>query len=511
MRTLVETGVLVGDRGAYRLAQPLDTAGAGHGAGAAGGAYRPAAAGGQTPAPDRRRDWHGGALAAVAGHCRHARRGVAPRPGAPASRRVPLRDQPVPRARLYLQARPDARGGLRESAAASGDGCSMRRIVEAIEQLAGRPARRPGGTAGAPCPAGGGVGQGAGLLPPGGRQGAGALGQPGGGDVLRAGARWPWRISPSVAPRREQAIDLRLAPASCAQRVGRLCTYPEVLREAEALARPSTTRVGWGRSRSFCHSIAASWATYDQAIAAGQRALAHATASGESGLQALAHYRLGRAYHAQGDYRRAIDCYRQTVAALKGRGATSASAGMPARRGLPGLAGPVPCRAGQFAEGSALGEEGLRIAEAVAHPESLHAGRLGDRSAVPPPRGSVQGAPPARTGRGPLCTRPDLPRLFPMDRRGLGRGVYPGGTQCRRPAAAEAGLERSLGHGRASMSRCSCVVAWARPSCWPAVWRRRTPWPSRPWHSPVRTMNAATRPMPCASWARSPRIAIPRR
>ena len=49
---------------------------------------------------------------------------------------------------------------------------------------------------------------------------------------------------------------------------------------------------------------------YDQAIAAAQRALALATAS-EAVVLALANQRLGLAYQAQGDYRRAIDCLKQ--------------------------------------------------------------------------------------------------------------------------------------------------------------------------------------------------------
>ena len=99
VRTLVETRVLVGEPGAYRLAQALPThAGAGHGAGGAGGAHRPAAAGGEAPAADGRGHRHGGALAAAAGHCRAARGGAAPRPRAPAGGRVPLRDAPLPRA-----------------------------------------------------------------------------------------------------------------------------------------------------------------------------------------------------------------------------------------------------------------------------------------------------------------------------------------------------------------------------------------------------------------------------
>ena len=54
VRTLVETGVLVGEPGAYRLTQAAaDHSGAGHGAGGAGGTHRPAAAGGEAPASDR--------------------------------------------------------------------------------------------------------------------------------------------------------------------------------------------------------------------------------------------------------------------------------------------------------------------------------------------------------------------------------------------------------------------------------------------------------------------------
>src|SRR2546426_742794 len=105
VRTLVETGVLVGDRGAYRLAQPLDTL--------------------QVPATVQ------ALLAARAAraHCRSA--------GGP------------------------GRGS----------------------------AGRPGGTAGAACPARRGLGEGPNLWPPGGGQSPGTLGLPRGRGVLRAGAR----------------------------------------------------------------------------------------------------------------------------------------------------------------------------------------------------------------------------------------------------------------------------------------------------------------------------------
>jgi len=66
---------------------------------------------------------------------------------------------------------------------------------------------------------------------------------------------------------------------------------------------------------------------HDQAIAAAQRALALATAGGDAVLQGSANRFLGAGYRAQGDYRRAIDCYRPWCPS-KGRGAVSAAVGL---------------------------------------------------------------------------------------------------------------------------------------------------------------------------------------
>ena len=81
---------------------------------------------------------------------------------------------------------------------------------------------------------------------------------------------------------------------------------------------------------------------------------------------------LGLAYQAQGDYRRAIDCLRQTVASLDGARHRErfGEVSLPAVLSRAALA---TCHAelGMFAEGRALGEEGLQIAEAAVHPASL--------------------------------------------------------------------------------------------------------------------------------------------
>ena len=86
----------------------------------------------------------------------------------------------------------------------------------------------------------------------------------------------------------------------------------------------------------------------------------------------MTHLFLGRAYYGLGDYPQAIDLLRQNLVSLEG-------ALLRERFGLPGLPAVMSrdmlarCLAelGAFTEGLAHGEEGLRIAEAVDHPNSL--------------------------------------------------------------------------------------------------------------------------------------------
>jgi class 3 adenylate cyclase/tetratricopeptide (TPR) repeat protein/ABC-type thiamine transport system ATPase subunit len=170
----------------------------------------------------------------------------------------------------------------------------------------------------------------------------------------------------------EQAIDLRLALRSAlfpSGHFGRILAY---LREAEALAAALDDPRRLGQVSGFLSNYFRLMGAYDQAIAAAQRVLALATASGDVVQLALANHRLGTICQAQGDYRRAIDCLRQTVASLEGaqRHERFGQVFLPAVLSRAYLAA---CHAelGTFAEGRALGEEGLQIAEAVAHPPSL--------------------------------------------------------------------------------------------------------------------------------------------
>jgi tetratricopeptide (TPR) repeat protein len=178
---------------------------------------------------------------------------------------------------------------------------------------------------------------------------------------------------PETRDMHEQAIDLRLALRSAIQPSGdvrrRILTY---LHEAEALAEGLNDPCRLGQVSGHLSVEFYFSGDYDQAIATAQRALALATASGDIVLGALANHYFGIAYQAKGDYRQAIDCLRQTVVSLDG-----------ARRYerfgqviLPSVISRIwlawcYVELGIFAEGCALGYEGLQIAEIVGHPTSL--------------------------------------------------------------------------------------------------------------------------------------------
>jgi tetratricopeptide (TPR) repeat protein len=177
---------------------------------------------------------------------------------------------------------------------------------------------------------------------------------------------------PETRDTREQAIDLRLALRTALYPSGDAGRILAALREAEALAAALNDHHRLGRVSVRLANHFRYRGAHDQAIVAGQRALALATSSGEVVLQALANQCLGAAYRAQGDYRRAIDYFRQTVVALEGirHHQWFGEVTLPAVSSRARLAG---CHAelGTFAEGMHLGDEGLQIAEAMAHPNSL--------------------------------------------------------------------------------------------------------------------------------------------
>jgi tetratricopeptide (TPR) repeat protein len=199
------------------------------------------------------------------------------------------------------------------------------------------------------------------------------------------------------------------------------------LREAEALAVALDDPRRLGHISDFLSVHFRIRGAYNQALASAQRALTLATADGDVVLQALANVRLGAAYQAQGDYRRAIDCLGQTVAALDGarRRERFGQVFLPTVQSQAWLAW---CHAelGTFAEGKALGDEGHRIAEAVAHPASLMMASWG-LGLLALRQGDLARALPRLEQSVSICQDADLPLWFPWIAPALGAAYTLGG------------------------------------------------------------------------------------
>jgi class 3 adenylate cyclase/tetratricopeptide (TPR) repeat protein len=168
----------------------------------------------------------------------------------------------------------------------------------------------------------------------------------------------------------EQAIDLRLALPMALNALGaapgRMLDH---LRRAEPLAQTLGDQLRLGRV--YAEMGASYWAAgeVEHTLAYGQRALAVAATLGQVGLQARARLILGRTSYEVGDYLWAVQHLGQNVATLQGDlryerfGGNGSVAAM--SRGWLSL-----CHAerGAFAEGRIIGEDGLRIAETVNDP-----------------------------------------------------------------------------------------------------------------------------------------------
>jgi class 3 adenylate cyclase/tetratricopeptide (TPR) repeat protein len=171
----------------------------------------------------------------------------------------------------------------------------------------------------------------------------------------------------------EQAIDLRL---SLRPALNALAEAPERMldhvRRAETLAQTLGDHLRLGRIYAEMGSTCWVMGEVDRAIVYGQRVLALATTLGDVGLQARAHRNLGQAYYDTGDYPRAVESLGRNVATLQGellseRFGANGSVAVESRA----LLGRCYAELGAFTEGLAIAAEGLRIAETVNHPFSL--------------------------------------------------------------------------------------------------------------------------------------------
>jgi tetratricopeptide (TPR) repeat protein len=225
---------------------------------------------------------------------------------------------------------------------------------------------------------------------------------------------------PEQRTTREQAIDLRLALRNALRLLGDDRRLLAVLREAEALAGALDDPPRLGQVLRFLANQFSMLGAHDQAIATSQRALALASAGGDAVLHAQANDALGAAYLIQGDYRRGIDCYRQTVAFFDGtqRYERFGQVMSPAVSSRARLAW-AHAELGTFAAGTAIGEEGLRIADVVAHRASLIYALWG-MGALFLRQGHLPRAVPLLERAVDLCQDVALPAWSPMMAAALG-------------------------------------------------------------------------------------------
>jgi tetratricopeptide (TPR) repeat protein len=225
---------------------------------------------------------------------------------------------------------------------------------------------------------------------------------------------------PETREARERAIDLRLALRSALLTWGDFRRILQALREAEALAEGLDDPHRLAQVSLFLSAHFRTVSAHDQAIATARRAYGLATANGDMVLQALSSHYLGVSYQAQGDYRRALDCLEQTVAGLDGarRHDRFGQVIPPIVLSNSWLAA---CHAelGLFAEGGALGEEGLRMAETMHHPASLMIASWG-LGLLAFRQGDLPRALPLLEQAVRLCQDGDLPAYFPWMAAALG-------------------------------------------------------------------------------------------
>ncbi len=170
----------------------------------------------------------------------------------------------------------------------------------------------------------------------------------------------------------EIGLDLRLDLQSALVPLGDLDRMLGHLREAEQLAERLGDQRRLGRALAYMAHCLWWSGEPDRSVDAGQRALAIAQSLGDFELEVVAQVRLGQAFFSLGDYRNAAAVCRANVDALKGdlAGVTLGLTAPPAVTSLAFL-GRSLALLGEFDAGIAMTEEGVRLAKISEHPYGI--------------------------------------------------------------------------------------------------------------------------------------------
>ena len=303
---------------------------------------------------------------------------------------------------------------------------------------------------------------------------------------------------PESGDTRMLALEIRLALARPLRILGEYGRQLTLLGEAEALARALDDRARLVRVLALKVNTLRMTGDPDGAIATGRQALELAAALGDSALQGQASHHLGQIYYFLGDFGRAAELLRWNVeAADRASGTPSTDVRIESRAWLARTLSAL----GAFAEGRRHGEEALRLAtlegraQTPIKPTAASAACTSPKGTWSTPSGcwtraSPSVGPPA-TGTG--CDRLRRIWALPMRSRGASRR---GACWWRRRSAKVS-----------AQARWDIVPALSHSSARSGVWRdaarrpgstpaRRSTWPGS-------RRNAGTRRWRCTSLAPS--------
>jgi tetratricopeptide (TPR) repeat protein len=216
----------------------------------------------------------------------------------------------------------------------------------------------------------------------------------------------------------QRAIDLRLDLRGALWRLGELERVFEYLREAEILAAALDDPHRLGRVSSQMSFSLWLIGDHDRAVEACQRAFSLAEALQDISLQVETTHHLGRVCVSLGNYPQAMDCFQENIATLKGDqlrahfGERFSATGWISVQSHTWLSRCLAER-GAFVEGIAHGEEGLRVAEGTDDTASLIA-VYRDLGHLYLCKGDLHKAIPVLERGLAFCQRRDIPAYFPI-------------------------------------------------------------------------------------------------